>query len=139
MSDNTACENTDRELWRGPDEGNGSYYADSIFITKEGALGINCGGSVHVRPIREWHRLAGGPINMRPQPDAWDAPSNRGYEPVETRAAEIYAAFGYDGPGEKPAWFPGGNSLKQDLARDDARQELRQAGHSPAVRQGDSK
>jgi hypothetical protein len=57
-----ACKNTDRELWRGPDEGGGDYYADSIFITKEGAFGINCGGSVYVKPIREWHRIAGGPI-----------------------------------------------------------------------------
>ena len=56
---NIACVNTDRELWRGTDEGNGDYYADSVFITKEGALGINCGGFVHVRTIREWHRLAG--------------------------------------------------------------------------------
>jgi hypothetical protein len=70
MTDNRACENTDRELWRGPDEGCGDYYADSIFITKEGALGINCGGSVYVRPIREWHRLAGGPISGLPKPDA---------------------------------------------------------------------
>lgn len=62
-----SAENTDRELWRGPDEGNGDYYADSIFITKEGALGINCGGSVHVRSIREWHRLAGGPIEEIPR------------------------------------------------------------------------
>lgn len=68
MDDNQACENTDRELWRGPDEGCGAYYADSIFITKEGALGINCGGSVHIRPVREWHRLAGGPIVMKPRP-----------------------------------------------------------------------
>lgn len=64
MSDNQAYENTDREIWRGPDEGCGDYYADSIFITKEGALGINCGGSVYVKPIRDWHRLAGGPINI---------------------------------------------------------------------------
>lgn len=62
MTDDQAYENTDRELWRGPDEGNGSYYADSIFITKDGALGINCGGSVLVRSIREWHQLAGGPM-----------------------------------------------------------------------------
>lgn len=48
------CENTDREIWRGPDEGNGSYYADSIHITKEGAIGINCGGHVIVKPLREW-------------------------------------------------------------------------------------
>ena len=64
MDDDTACQNTDREIWRGPDEGGGSFYADSIFVTKEGALGINCGGSVYVKPIREWHRLAGGPIKM---------------------------------------------------------------------------
>lgn len=62
-----ACENTDRELWRGPDEGNGSYYADSIFITKDGALGINSGGWVYVRSIHEWHLLAGGPINTPPK------------------------------------------------------------------------
>jgi hypothetical protein len=59
MTDNTAArENTDREIWRRPDEGNGSYYADSLHITKEGALGINCAGSVYVKPIREWHALA---------------------------------------------------------------------------------
>jgi hypothetical protein len=70
MSNNEACENTDREIWRGPDEGNGSYYADSIFITKNGALGINCGGSVYVRPIRDWHMLAGGAIKGFAKPDA---------------------------------------------------------------------
>lgn len=53
-----AVENTDREIWRGPDEGNGDYYADSLHVTKDGALGINCGGSVYVKTIREWHRLA---------------------------------------------------------------------------------
>lgn len=57
-----ACENTDREIWRGPDEGNGSYYADSLFITEHGALGINCGGIVRVRLIRGWHKLAEGPL-----------------------------------------------------------------------------
>jgi hypothetical protein len=63
MSDTEAYENTDREIWRGPDEGNGSYYADSIFVTKEGAIGINCGGLVHVRSIREWHRMAAQSFN----------------------------------------------------------------------------
>jgi hypothetical protein len=63
MNDTAACKNTDREVWRGPDEGNGSYYADSVHITEGGGLGINCGGSVYVKPVREWHRLAGGPIN----------------------------------------------------------------------------
>jgi hypothetical protein len=79
MNDSDACENTDRELWRGPDEGGGNFYADSIFITKEGALGIACSGSVRVLPIREWHRLAGGPMRnvvaQRPLPESNISPA----------------------------------------------------------------
>lgn len=66
MADTDACENTDREIWRGPDEGGGDYYADSLHITKNGALGINCGGFVYVKTLREWHRLAGGPWKTLP-------------------------------------------------------------------------
>lgn len=58
MSNNQACENTDREIWREPDEGNGDYYADSIHVTKEGGIGINCDGCVIVRTLRDWHTLA---------------------------------------------------------------------------------
>jgi hypothetical protein len=54
----SACKNTDRELWRGPDEDNGSYYADSIHLTEDGGIGINVGGHVIVKPLREWHALA---------------------------------------------------------------------------------
>jgi hypothetical protein len=50
----TACQNTDREIWR---EREGDYYADSIFVTEGGGIGINCGGFVHVKPIRSWHAL----------------------------------------------------------------------------------
>ena len=50
------AKNTDTEIWRGPDEGNGDYYADSLHITASGALGINCGGHVKVRPIRDWFK-----------------------------------------------------------------------------------
>ena len=58
MADTDCCENTDRELWRGPDEGGGDYYADSIFVTERGGIGINCGGRVIVRPLRDWFALA---------------------------------------------------------------------------------
>jgi len=58
MSNNQACENTDREIWRGPDEGNGSFYADSIHVTKDGGIGINCGGHVIVMTPKNWHRIA---------------------------------------------------------------------------------
>lgn len=50
--------NTDRELWRGPDEGNGSFYADSIHVTKGGGIGINVGGHAIVKPLRDWHAQA---------------------------------------------------------------------------------
>ena len=50
-----AAENTDIELWR---ETEGDAYAASIHVTKGGGIGINCGGRVYVKPIREWHRLA---------------------------------------------------------------------------------
>jgi len=58
MSDGTATTNSDREIWRGPDTGNGAFYADSIHVTADGGIGINCGGTVIVMPLRKWHRLA---------------------------------------------------------------------------------
>lgn len=50
-----AAENTDREIWR---EREGDFYAPSIFVTRGGGIGINVGGMVIVKPLREWHRLA---------------------------------------------------------------------------------
>ena len=52
--DEHGAANTDRELWRESD----SYYADSIHVTADGGIGINCGGHVFVKPLREWHALA---------------------------------------------------------------------------------
>ncbi|MCP1852732.1 MULTISPECIES: hypothetical protein [unclassified Bradyrhizobium] len=69
-----------------------------------------------------------------PYVPVWDANDNRRYEPVETRAKEIYDGFVYDGVGSKPKWTPHGNGIKQDDARDIARRELRAAGHVPAAR-----
>lgn len=50
-----AVKNTDKELWR---ERDGDYYADSIHVTEHSDISINCGGTVIVKPIREWHKLA---------------------------------------------------------------------------------
>jgi hypothetical protein len=49
------CKNTDKEIWR---EREGDYYADSIFVTKQGHIGINCGGYVTIMPVRKWHESA---------------------------------------------------------------------------------
>ena len=47
--------NTDRELWR---ERDGDYYADSVHVTEGGGLGIQVGGHVIVKTLKEWHRAA---------------------------------------------------------------------------------
>lgn len=57
MSDGPAL-NTDREIWR---ERPGDFYADSIHVTEQGSIGINCGGMVYVMPVRRWHALAAAP------------------------------------------------------------------------------
>lgn len=55
LSDGGPCENTDRQIW--PVE-NDDYYAPRIHVTKEGNIGIDVGGHVFVKPLREWHWLA---------------------------------------------------------------------------------
>jgi hypothetical protein len=51
--------NTDREIYREPDAtGNGDFYSDSIHVTASGAIGIDCGGHVIVKPLRAWFALA---------------------------------------------------------------------------------
>jgi hypothetical protein len=74
-------------------------------------------------------------LAVKSAPLAWDAHSNRSYEPVETRAKEIYDFFEFRESGTKPAWVPGGNSLMQDEARICARRQLRE--NASAVTNGD--
>lgn len=47
MTESDSKQNTDRELWR---DDNGDY----VFVTKAGAIGINCGREVAVAPLRAW-------------------------------------------------------------------------------------
>jgi hypothetical protein len=47
--------NTNRELWR---EKEGDFYSDSIHLTAEGMIGMNCGGRVVEMPIEQWVSLA---------------------------------------------------------------------------------
>jgi hypothetical protein len=47
--------NTDKEIWREiPDDA----YAPSIHVTEQNSIGINVGGTVYVKSVYEWHRLA---------------------------------------------------------------------------------
>jgi hypothetical protein len=47
--------NTDKEIWR---EVGGDYYSPSIHVTVNRQIGINVGGYVFVKDVREWHGLA---------------------------------------------------------------------------------
>lgn len=53
-SDVIQCINQDIELFR---ETPGDYYSNSLHVTKDGRIGINCGGTVFVMPLKEWHGL----------------------------------------------------------------------------------
>lgn len=55
MNEEKTCINTDVELWR---EVEGDYYSPSIHRTEGGGIGINVGGHVIVKTLREWHKLA---------------------------------------------------------------------------------
>jgi hypothetical protein len=96
MSDNQGCEINDREIWRGPDEGGGDFYADALFINATGALGINCGGMVYVKTIREWHRLAGGMIAGLPKPEA--AETKAAYDFLIEKSEEVVKFAGMPDP-----------------------------------------
>ncbi len=54
--DFTECENNDRHLW--PETSPVDAPEEKLFVTSAGGIGINIGGHVIVRPLREWHRLA---------------------------------------------------------------------------------
>lgn len=54
MTTEQAAQNHDRELWREQED----YYANSIHVTEQGGIGINCGGLVFVMTLRQWHDLA---------------------------------------------------------------------------------
>lgn len=98
-----------------------------------------CGCDPAANKVLEAIDEAGFEITKKPEPTPWDANHNRSYEPVETLAKEIYDGFVYDGPAgtKKPHWTPGGNGMKQDEARFEARRRLREAGHTSAVSRPD--
>jgi len=63
--DGAPCQNTDRHLW--PEVEAPDAPVRRLFVTAEGAIGINVGGYVYVKPIEEWHKLAGGPFPAVPE------------------------------------------------------------------------
>lgn len=62
MSEPVQAKVADRDLWR---ETPGDYYAPRLFLTEGGGIGMDVGGFVIVKPIREWHKLASQPSDVR--------------------------------------------------------------------------
>jgi hypothetical protein len=63
--DTGTCENTDTHLWPIVTR-DSEPFPDSIHVTASGGIGINCGGLVIVKPLKEWHALAAKDL---PKPD----------------------------------------------------------------------
>lgn len=85
------AENTDREIYRGPDDGCGDYYSDSLHITAEGALGIDCDGYVVVKPIRTWHGLAKAHAAALEEVERLKAERDRAFEKLAIDAVQYDA------------------------------------------------
>ena len=62
MNEPIENENTDTEIWR---ERPGDYYSDTLFITIDGALGIDIAGTVFVKPLRKWQELEADNAKLR--------------------------------------------------------------------------
>lgn len=106
-----AAKNTDRELWR---EREGDYYADSIHVTAGGAIGMNCGGMVIVKPLREWHALCAPlqPAAQQPEPPASEQlPMIEGEIPVVQRTRDY-------GHGDPQGWYITDENWELELRRD---------------------
>lgn len=65
---NDICKNTDKEIWR---ERPADFYADSIHVTTQGGIGINCGGHAIVAPVRKWHKAGELFLCINPDVSTW--------------------------------------------------------------------
>lgn len=59
MDKEIPAKNEDVEIWR---REKGDYYSPSIFVTKQGNIGINVSGTCIIHSIEYWHKLADCPL-----------------------------------------------------------------------------
>lgn len=55
-----SCDNTDKEIFRLYKD---DHYSPSVHVTIDGKIGMNIGGFVIVKSIRDWHNMAKGESN----------------------------------------------------------------------------
>ncbi len=63
----SACKNTDRNLWRKNLNGLGP----SIHVTEHGGIGIDVGGHVIVAPVERWHEAGNLFLCVNPNLKPW--------------------------------------------------------------------
>lgn len=100
-----AATNTDKELWR---EHNDDFYSDSIHVTKDGGIGINVGGKVIVKTLKEWHALALETTNDKPES------SSQQYQLPDKYVDEVERGIAKDFP-EYQKFFTGKPELRQGV------------------------
>ena len=60
MSEQEACDPTEKTLYAEPHDDHWGTWQDKLFICGEGpykGIGISNGCEVFVRPLKEWHRI----------------------------------------------------------------------------------
>ena len=124
------CKNTDVELWR---EKEGDYYSDSVHVTKDGRIGFNCGGIIHVLTPREWLMLKASVDVLRKQAKRYEWLKDKLEFDVASYKTGPEAEFGALSEAYETTWFvrtigdfvePGNDEPKDlDYAIDKAMEE----------------
>jgi len=96
------CQNQNRELWRQDmhDEMDpGNYYAPSVFVAGDGGIGIDVGGHVTVRPVREWAAMPAEIARLRAELEQARAERDaaEGWTPEFVEALDGVIDLAYDG------------------------------------------
>lgn len=65
MKNDKGAQNEDTEIWRRDKD---DYYSPSIFVTKQGNIGINVSGECIIHSVEYWHNLAN--LELKPKSPA---------------------------------------------------------------------
>ena len=97
MSEQEACDPTEKTLYAEPHDDHWGTWQDKLFICGEGpykGIGISNGCEVFVRPLKEWHRIGAKAAladEMADYIQAWATFSNG--EPNAKKLLEKHAAL----------------------------------------------
>jgi hypothetical protein len=90
------CVNTDVHLWPQTSK---DYYAPRVFGVTDDAIGIDVGGMVYVKTMREWHRLAEQDAALTASAvwrEQWVSVKDRLPEPCQHVLMVFDSSYGWD-------------------------------------------